>query len=195
MVDDAPPNTSRPSTPWPRTAWPITAAEERRAQLDQQRAALDAELRSRRGQHAAALRRLAEAQAKAQATRRRLERDGVAAGAARRADRPAGGTPRRLPAAKPPKSRWSWPSARSGCGTSAPACGSSRKTARNAHRAIDEAREHLAECVRRAEASRWNILAGGSRDRRPLSPQGVVRRADRRPGQPARSRSTSSGPR
>ncbi len=55
------------------------------------------------------------------------------------------------------------------------------------------AEEQLAECIRRAETSRWNILAGGIGHCRTVHPQGVVRRRDGPARRPPRDCSSSSG--
>ena len=164
----------------------IAAAEERRSQLDQQRAALDrnAKRPSRAGRGRRSVWPRPKKSEQLEAALSEMERPwpGLASRSTgwRSAARP--------PAARPPRSRSSWPSARSGCGTSRPACGSSRKAGRSAQRAIEEARSNWPSAARRGETRRADS-PGRIRDRRALPPQGGFRRADRRAGRAAAKRS------
>ena len=115
------PNTSRRVDALAENRVAITAAEERRSQLDQQRAALEARTARRRA-----------------AARRRLAAPGRGPARSENSSTPAWARWSRSwrssaskstgwraaawrPTARPPRSRSSWPRARSGCATSRPA--------------------------------------------------------------------------
>ncbi len=136
----------------------ITTAEERRAQLDQQKTVQGDELAAAQDQHAAASQRLIEARQK------RYEIDRDLADSEKNiwnswASRSAGSkTSAWNRAAKQPKSKWNWPKARSGSATLRDRLSQLDENRQERYRAIDESRQHLAESTNRAETARWNIL-------------------------------------
>jgi chromosome segregation protein len=139
----------------------ITAAEERRSQLDQQRVLLDRELHDAQQQHDSALRLLDEAREKRKAIDATLAE--LEANSAEIGQRIDGLEGRRLAADRETteikvelaKSEERLRNLRS-------RMRQFEESREERHRAIEEAREHLAECGQRLDASRWSILRAES---------------------------------
>lgn len=135
----------------------IAATEERRTQLDHNRAALDAELQAADSQHEAARRQLGEAQQKRKQLDAGLgEMESLLSGLGQQIDRlearrAAGGretTEIKVELAKCEERLRNF-QARTR---------QFEESRQERHRSIDEAQEHLADCLRRGEASQRNIL-------------------------------------
>ena len=135
----------------------IASADERRSQLDQQRAGLDAELQTADGQHAAALQRLAEAQAKRNQLDAGLsEMESEVAGLGQQIDRLEGC--RVAASRETTEIKVELAKCEERLRNLRARMRQFEESRQERHRAIDEAREHLAECIQRGEASRWSIL-------------------------------------
>ena len=139
----------------------VTTAEERRSQLDQQRASLERELHEAERQHDAAVVQLAEARekralidaelAELEANSARLGREIDELESHRlAADRET--TEIKVELAKSEERLRNFQARMR----------QFEESREERQRAIEEAREHLAECSQRAEASRWNILRAES---------------------------------
>ena len=139
----------------------LTAAEERRAQFHQQRAALDGEFRAASVQHDAAVARLAEAREKRQRNETGLsEMETRLAGFQQQLARLEGERQARNRDTTETKVELAKSEER---------LRSLRlrlrqfdETRQERGRAIDEGRQQLELCIQRAEASRWNILRAES---------------------------------
>ena len=139
----------------------LTAAEERRAQFNQQRAALDGEFRAASVQHDAAVARLAEAREKRQRHETGLsEMETRLAGFQQQVARLEGERQARNRDTTETKVELAKSEER---------LRSLRlrlrqfdETRQERGRAIDEGRQQLELCIQRAEASRWNILRAES---------------------------------
>ena len=152
----------RPSDRSPgRASLKLTAAEERRAQFQQQRAALDGEFRAASVQHDAAVARLAEAREKRQRNETGLsEMETRLAGFQQQVARLEGERQARNRDTTETKVELAKSEER---------LRSLRlrlrqfdETRQERGRAIDEGRQQLELCIQRAEASRWNILRAES---------------------------------
>ena len=185
QFSDARPSIARPWTLQANIARRSRAAEERRAQFDQQREVLDAELRAAETQHETAVRQLAEAREKRRqldAGLSELEGSLAALGEqigdleSQRLARSRETTETKVELAK------------------------GEERLRNLHtrlrqieesrqersRRLADGREQLAECLARAEASRRSILQAESEIAELYLAQRVVFRRNRRAHQPAR---------
>jgi chromosome segregation protein len=135
----------------------VTAAEERRSQFDQQRAALEAERQAAEDQHGAVLGRLTEAQQKRSQIDSELnEMESNLAGVGEQIN---GLESRRLAAGRETTEiKVELAKCEEGLRNLQVRMRQFEENRQERHRAIDEAHERLAECTQRAEDSRWKIL-------------------------------------
>ena len=135
----------------------LTTAEERRSQFDRQRTTLDAELQAAEAEHAAVEQRLADAQQKRKQLDAALsEMESELAQLGQRLDRFEG---QRLAASRETTEiKVELAKCEERLRNLQSRMRQFEESCQERTRAIDEAREHLADCVQRGEASQWNIL-------------------------------------
>ncbi len=150
-------NISRQPTRWPKTVWPLPPPGNGAAQFDQQRTELEAERQTADAEHDAALHHLAEVQDKRQQLDRGLsEMEASLAGLGQQIDRLEG---RRVAATRETTEiKVELAKCEERLRNLQARMRQFEESRQERHRAIDEARQHLAECQQRGDASRRSVL-------------------------------------
>jgi chromosome segregation protein len=139
----------------------ITASEERRSQLDHQRAVLESELKSAEDEHAAAMERLTVAQEKRKQLDSGLsEMESSLAQLGQQIDRLE--ARRVVTSRETTEIKVELAKSEERLRNLQARMRQFEESRQERHRAIDETRDHLAECIQRGEASQWNILRAES---------------------------------